>query len=314
MRLLTILILFTICLSTYARDLSERYLQLKSTKLSTPEINQLKKFKILIVPGVLAESFLRDGKNKISVGFIFEEGFSEQISALKETGLDFEFLDFDTENSPAENAKEIIKAIEASAKPVLIYSHSKGGLDTLEAFHQRPDLISKVKGWATVQSPLWGSKIASLMYDNRPIKSIGTSLFEWMGGEPGGFSALTIEERAEVMNTDEVKRLLLELTKKMKVLNYASFKSNRFGIDTPLELFRNIALDLEGKNDGVVSIQSALMSAQGYPVDSIVESDVDHLMTMTRYRPDEWDLLNFTRKQYSQKAHTFSILKMLSEK
>lgn len=51
---------------------------------------------------------------------------------------DFEFLKVETENPPAENAKVISEAIYRSDKPVLIYSHSKGGLDTLEAFRKDP--------------------------------------------------------------------------------------------------------------------------------------------------------------------------------
>jgi triacylglycerol lipase len=313
MRLIIALILLSLTFSTFAHDLSERYLLLKKSKLTSAEIKELKKHKIILVPGVLAESFSK-GKNKLSVEYIFEEGFSEQISAFNESGLDFQFLDFDTEKSPAENAKEIISALEAADKPVLLYSHSKGGLDTLEAFRQRPDLVKKISGWVTVQSPLWGSKIASLMFENKPIKTVGTSLFEWMGGDVGGFSSLTIEEREQVMNSADVKNLLLTLPKKMRILNYASFKENRLGVDSPLEIFRNIDQNLEGWNDGVVSVNSALMSQHGYAVDSIVESDVDHLMTMTKYRPDSWDLLNWTRKEYSQKAHTIALLRLLLEK
>ena len=64
------------------------------------------------------------------------------------------------------------------------------------------------------------------------------------------------------MNSSEIKNLLTQINSKMRFINFASFKTNTFGLDTPLELFRNYTDLLSGKNDGVVPLDSALMTKQ----------------------------------------------------
>lgn len=310
MRTFLIFIVFLLSSSLLAADLSALYQQNKALQFTSSEIKALKKFKILLVPGVLAESFSIQGKNQIKMGFIFEDGFREQKRLLQAAELDYHYLNIDTESSPEHNAEMISAEIEKSAKPVLIYSHSKGGLDTLEVFRQRPDLMNRVYGWVSVQSPFWGSTIASMMYENKQLRETGTTLFEWMGGEARGMSSLTVEERKDIMNSDETNHLINQVRKNVKLVNFASYKSNSFGIDTPLEIFRNISVKHDGASDGVVSVKSALMNHHGYAVDFVIEDGVDHLMTMTKYRPDKLDLLNWKRNRYSPSEHTVGLLKL----
>ncbi len=295
-----------------ALDLSTVYnSHLKQALFSKSEISQLKKLKILIIPGVLAESFDSSSGNQIKVGFIFEKGFSEHIKLMQKNYISYEYLKFDTESASQVNAEAIITAIENSKLAVVIYSHSKGGLDTLEAFRQRPDLLSKVHGWVSVQSPFWGATVASNFYDNTITKLSGKSLFEWLGGSIDGMSALTIDERSEYMDSTEVRSLIGIINKKIKFLNYASYKPNTIGIDTPLELFRNITQAKTGDNDGVVPLTSALMSLHGLDINYAVEKNIDHLMTMTKYRPDKLDFLHWFRSDYDQQTHAMSLIKMV---
>lgn len=294
----------------WASDLSPTYFaKFKEDSFSKSELQELKKYKVLIVPGVLAESFDSQSGNQIKVGFIFEDAFKEQKTLLKNQKIDFSFLAIDTESPSEVNAASIISEIENSSKPVLIYSHSKGGLDTLEALRQRPDLISKVHGWVSVQSPFWGSEVATLMYDIDFFRNAGKSLFEWMGGSAKGMEGLTIRERETYMGRSDVKEVISVLGSRL--LNYASYKPNAFGVDTPLELFRNITQDLAGDNDGVVSLKSALMKDHSMNVNYVIEKNVDHLMTMTKYRPDKMDFLQKYRAKYDQQKNTMVLLKMI---
>ena len=285
-----------------ASDLTNIYMAGKSS-LSTDDIAALSKYKILIIPGVLAQSFISDSDNQIKLTFLFEDGFKEQIALMKELNLDYAFLNLETENSPAENASAIISAIESSDKPVLIYSHSKGGLDTLEAIRQKPEILNKIHGWGSIQSPFWGAPVASQFNDNQLLKNDGYSIFTWMGGDASGMSSLSVEERTVYMNQTEVMTLLSTINHKIKFLNYASFKTNTLGIDTPLELFRNYTDEQAGANDGVVPLKSALVKEHGVDVNFIIEKEVDHLMTMTRYR--------LNNVNFNQKSHTASVLKLL---
>ncbi|MGZ3788727.1 MAG: hypothetical protein ACXVLQ_09405 [Bacteriovorax sp.] len=299
-RALAILLILTT--SAWSRDLSDLYLKGKSLT-SSLEVSEIQKYRVLIIPGVLAQSFISDSDNQIKLNFLFEDGFKEQIELMKSLEIDYEFLNLETENSPSQNAQAIIDSVLKSDKPVLIYSHSKGGLDTLEAIRQNPKILANIHGWASIQSPFWGSPVASGFNNNVILQDSADSLFKWMGGDASGMSSLTIEERDSYMERSDVKNLLSLMNQNIKFINFASFKTNTFGIDTPLELFRNYTDAISGANDGVVPLKSALMKEHGYDVDYIIEEQVDHLMTMTRYRLDDMN--------YDQKAHTLAVLKLL---
>jgi hypothetical protein len=300
---LIVLTIFILQVQTgWSKDLTSLYLEGRIS-LSEQDTRALQKYKVIIVPGVLAQSFISDSSNQIKMQFFFKEGFREQISVLQQNNIDYDFLDIETENTPAENAATIINAIERSTQPVLIYSHSKGGLDVLEALRQRPQLLSKIHGWATIQSPFYGAPLASPFSHNIILRTISQHLFEWMGGDRAGLSSLTPEERVPYMNSSDVKSLLKDINRQIKFINYASFKKNSFGLDTPLEFFRDYTEHITGKNDGVVPLNSALLKDHGIDVNYILESEVDHLMTMTKYR--------LKQVNFNQKTHTMSVLKLL---
>lgn len=288
--------------SAWSKDLTDAYMKGKSVTLLS-QVRAIQNFKVLIIPGVLAESFLNSSDNQIKLTPFFSDAFKEQVSLLERLKIDHEFLQLETENPPEFNARMIIEAVERSSKPVLIYSHSKGGLDTLEAIRQKPSLLDKIHGWASIQSPFWGSPVASGFNNNDILKETGESLFELMGGNESGMNSLTIEKRADYMNQAEIKSIIGLINSRIRFLNFASVKANLPGPDTPLELFRNYTGEKAGANDGVVPLSSALMMRHGHDVHYIIEADVDHLMTMTHYY--------LGLNNYNPKSHTISILKLL---
>lgn len=303
MKLILCIFLFQLMFHlAWSKDLTSAYLKGKEVTLLS-QVREIQKYKVIVVPGVLAESFQSHSDNQIKLNTLFSDAFKEQIELLERLKIDHEFVKLETENPPEINAARIIEAIEHSDKPVLIYSHSKGGLDTLEAIRQKPSLLSKIHGWASVQSPFWGSPVASAFNNNELLRQTGDSIFEWMGGNSEGMSSLTIEERARYMNQESVKTLISFTQSKIHFVNYASYKTNVLGYDTPLELFRNFTDAKEGINDGVVPLKSALMKEHGFDVDFIIEAEVDHLMTMTHYY--------LSSDTYNRKAHTISVLKQL---
>lgn len=287
--------------SAVAKNLSSEYLSLKNRFPITED--RLKDYKILVVPGVLAESFIIRSNNLLKLRPLFSEGFKDQINFLKTIDADFEFVKLETERPPEENAKTIFKSIEASDKPILIYSHSKGGLDTLEAFRQRPELLDKVHGWITVQTPFYGAPIASKVQRNHLYKGGVNNLFRLMGGNRKGISSLTIEERRAIMDDISTVELIVKISQTIKFINLATTKENIKGYDTPLELFRNYSDKKAGTNDGVVPLKSALLYQHGYNVDYVIEENVDHLMTMTNFY--------ILKQPYDREAHTAAALRLL---
>lgn len=289
----------TKCIS--AADLSAEYFALKNSYPITDD--RLKEYKILVIPGVLAESFITKSNNLIKLRTLFSEGFKDQVEYLKNIEADYEFVKLETETPPEENAKKIIFAIETSNKPILIYSHSKGGLDTLEAFRQRPDLIENVHGWISVQTPFYGAPIASKVQRNHIYKGGANNLFRIMGGNRKGLSSLTIEERSAIMDDIYTTELIVKISSQMKFINLATTKKNLKGYDTPLELFRNYSEKKAGANDGVVPLKSALLYQHGFNIDYVIEENVDHLMTMTNFY--------ILRQPYDREAHTAAALRLL---
>lgn len=297
-----LLFAFFIVHSAWSKDLTEAYVKGKSVTLLS-QVRSIQNYKVLIVPGVLAESFLNNSDNQIKLTPFFSDAFKEQLALLERLKIEHEFLHLETENPPEYNAKMIIEAIERSSRPVLIYSHSKGGLDTLEAIRQKPSVLKKIHGWASIQSPFWGSPVASGFNNNDILKETGESLFELMGGQDAGMSSLSVEKREEYMNQAEIRQLIGTINARIRFVNFASVKANLLGPDTPLELFRNYTEEKAGANDGVVPLTSALMVKHGLDVNFVIEEDVDHLMTMTHYY--------LGLNNYNPKAHTISILKLL---
>lgn len=304
-------ILLILSLNASAKDRSDEF-QTFMKKEKIINIKKLQKFKVLVVPGVLAESFDKTSLQPIKLNIAFEQGFADQIKVLKENNIDFEFVKFDTENSPTVNGKIIAKAIMESNKPVLIYSHSKGGLDTLEALMSNPNLMSKIKGWVSVQSPFYGSPVAELFNKESFLKSTTDNLFKWFGGSPSGFHSLTFEERVAYMESSKVQNLVEKINLEINFLNYGSIKKDILGYDSAIELFRDISQNVSGDNDGVVPIMSALMNEHGHDVNYVVENDVDHLMTMTKYKMINLTLMN-SLKDYDRKTHTLALLEMIAE-
>ena len=54
-----------------------------------------------------------------------------------------------------------------------------------------------------------------------------------------------------------------------------------------------------------------MMKEHGLNVNYVIEKNVDHLMTMTKYRPDKLDFLQKYRAKYDQQRNTMTLLKMI---
>jgi len=68
---------------------------------------------------------------------------------------------FDTSESVEHNAAAILEFLRSTDKQIIIVSHSKGGLDTLDALLGAPELWGvTVVGWVALQAPFYGSPVA----------------------------------------------------------------------------------------------------------------------------------------------------------
>ena len=273
----------------------------------------LKPYKIILIPGVLSESFFKEADQKLKINFITGNIFEDHEEFLNKYKIDYQKLLLESENPPLKNSFNIEKAILTSKKKVLLFSHSKGGLDTWEAIKRNPLLLSKIKGWATVQTPFRGSAVAEFFDSYKPTQNLSRWLFQFLGGNLGGFQSLSIKVREPYMNKLENKNLKEKINKRIKFINFASIRPDTRGWDSPLELFRDYADFKKGENDGVVHLKSALLPG----VDFIIEKNVDHLLTVVNC--NKVKKVSFKRKvslkkrwPYDRVSHFKSILFLLS--
>ena len=104
----------------------------------------------LFVPGLMTERY----------GSAYCERNRNQLEKL---GLSFKTVIMDTDASVATNAEAVRTALLSAEKPVIIFGHSKGGVDALAALLKYPELQNRVRGLLLVQSPVGGTHVAELI-------------------------------------------------------------------------------------------------------------------------------------------------------
>jgi hypothetical protein len=112
---------------------------------------------------------------------------------------------FDTSESVEHNGAAILELLRQTDKQVIIVSHSKGGLDTLHALLDAPQLWGEtVIGWVALQAPFQGSPVA----DSAP-SAINSVLLRAVGGNGQSLDGLKTVTRALYMeaNRERIARL-----------------------------------------------------------------------------------------------------------
>ena len=116
------------------------------------------------------------------------------------------------------------------------------------------------------------------------------------------------------MKQPETLKLIQKINREIRLINFASYRPNERGWDSPLEFFRNYAYFKKGDNDGVVHVKSALLPG----VDFIVEKNVDHLLTVVNCNKIKKVSLKKSMKlknrwPYDRTRHFKSLLYLISK-
>ena len=107
-----------------------------------------KEYEFLLVPG-----FMWDFTPRM---------FGPNIDELRSMGIRTRFVRVHSMGEVQRNARIVARAIERStAKKVVLVTHSKGGLDAMQALADRPDLVSKVAAFVAIQTPFDGVALAA---------------------------------------------------------------------------------------------------------------------------------------------------------
>jgi hypothetical protein len=152
--------------------------------------------------------------------------FHTQMSYFDEQGIAYQNLSdasqaFDTSESVEHNAAAILKFLRRTDKKIVIVSHSKGGLDTLDALLGAPALWgNKVVGWVALQAPFHGSPLA----DSAPSE-INDLLLSAVGGNGQAVEDLKTTTRIAYM--DAKKDRIAKLTASIPIISaYSTYEAS----------------------------------------------------------------------------------------
>ena len=271
-------------------------------KLSTL-LPALRRFRLLFLPGFLADVILATDKKSLQKELRqhthLAQYFDEQMLWLNSFGKPplMERLQLESEAVPEINAEHIEKVLLSDKRPVILFAHSKGGIDAVESLLDRQrgrlrrELLDRVRLLIAVQSPFFGSPAAGYLLANRLLRSVSRYTLESLGGSQAALQSLTRRARCEYYNQN--RGVLGRLTRALPVLCFASENppgpqaNNTFLM---LRSSRDAMYDMGIPNDGLVPIESAILPGSYY----VRTSGVDHAVPAM---PSAF--LHFDRKRFT---------------
>jgi len=276
-----------------AKDLTQDYNKLDPQLIANfAQSPVFKNYKILFLTGFLSKEISR-----------LYQYFDEQMAFFSSLGIENERLKLLSAQGIEQNAAIIIQHIKNETKPVIIFSHSKGGLDLLHALiisglKKDTDWTKKIKGWIALQSPFYGSPVAD---DFDKIRLVSNGILSLLQGEYQALQDLMVKSRILYMNTyaQEVQFW----TKQIPIITLATY------IQMPRVKDAFTLFFLGGKNsilsglrdyyykkkiliDGLNPYQSAILPDTFY----ILLTEVDHLSTVSKNKYNQFNRIDFTKR------------------
>jgi hypothetical protein len=202
--------------------------------------------------------------------------FSDQVEWLEAQGIATVFAPIDTEASVAENGAALRHLVAASDTPVCFVSHSKGGLDTLEALLlMSDDERARVRCWIAFQAPFAGTPLADLAAGFDLARPLVDAALELLGGSGQSLDDLTTAGREAYLA--EHAGEIAELADETAILAVATrlLPSDDLIPDTPFAASRWWMAQSDIESDGAVPTASAILPHARY----VIIDGLDHADT-----------------------------------
>lgn len=293
--------------------------------LSPLDLEHLRHHQIVFVPGFLSDW-----------GGSLRSYLKHHIQWLKDREIEPVVVATRSHESHFENAKKIKEAIMAFPRKSFIYTHSRGGIETLLALIQFPEIREKIGGVIFVQSPFYGTWIADRAYawcesshpegvgelTDQEIKDcltkflnyqLGSSSLpyvnEWMNSiqDLGRGLWTTIKSLRSIVRHNEnqkyrdlIRTFLDE--DQFKVLFVTTADMSESWRLTAYEFFRRQMRELGILNDGVVPSSSMILEGAPYVR---IPGELDHSALVTSRRGEDL-------KKLSQRVFELSLRHILS--
>jgi hypothetical protein len=170
------------------------------------------------------------------------------------------------------------RAIQQTAGPICLLTHSKGGLDALEALigAEKAEL-DKVRCWIALQAPFYGSPLADTA-DAPVVGTVGAFLLALASGDGSSLSDLRTDRRARYMH-ENAGRIATTLARipTLCVTSYFDGSDARFPHPPQLLATRALMERRGQRNDSLVPTDSAILPGCRY----IVLDNIDHTDTVS---------------------------------
>lgn len=274
------------------RDQTELYLQLSrdpSFSLSKDDMNALKKMRVVQISGFLSNVSHRM-KSLLGLIFTHEEAHAKnQKDWLAQNGIPYTHADVESEGSTEINIPLIEKAVTDSPEPVILLTHSKGGVDTLLTLLKRPDLRQKVRGWISVQAPFYGTPLSDYWLQSKKFQRVADRILKNMGGSIECLKNLSMQERHSFISENQSE--IDAIQREIPVISFGSWKDDIIGKwDTVFEPYFRDQMATGGlETDGVVPWKSTILPGSSY----IAIEGVDHLQPIGAFELERFDRVKF---------------------
>ncbi len=280
--LLVATLTFNAALAENTASVSASKIVEEKTELS---IHELRQYEVLFVPGFLYDPLKTPSRNAVLRKLRLGEYFDELRQWLQAHDVDESIAEIDSEDSITDNAHDLAAYLKFSDKPVILVSHSKGGLEGLELLLLYPELRKRVAGWIALQAPFYGSEVADTAYSVRPVRALSKKLIEdYWGGSLRALIDLRTETRQQYMNLHLSE--ILQITREVPILVMGSSyylggglqsregvrkMPGTLGLPALLPLTVPLAFGA-GANDGLVGLQSARLPGARF----VEYAQIDH--------------------------------------
>lgn len=263
--ILLFLLLFP--LNLWALDAQRRYEEAQGEPLRAETLSP---YRILYVPG-----FLSDPSDLFKSRY-----FREQLDELGAVGLkrgeDFVRLasahGYNGETTETENARAVARMIEASPRPLLVVSHSKGSLEMLIALVDHPELREKIAAWFSIQGAFGGSPVADSVTAKDWSRNAMRAILAIFSGSLEALMGLKTDRRQDYLRENDSEiRAVMNTVPLLAYRSHAPTESMHWSLRKVRDNFG--AGLLEGANDGLMPLELAVLPG-AYP---ITEAGPDHI-------------------------------------
>jgi hypothetical protein len=260
-------------------DLTPAYLDAYRSDcvFGTAHAAALRRHKVLLVSGYF--------------GDIDPAYFADQLKWLDSLGVEHERVAVKSRQSVAVNAPIVAAAIRASARPVLLITHSKGSVDALEALRADPALRAKVKGWISLQGAFLGTPVADMVLDGSLLDPvIAFAMLEFLGATKASAQGLTT--KASRAYAREHAAAIEALLREVPAVAFASALDGAPGgrARTNLEIPHGLMARQGIRSDGLVPVDAAVLPG----MDFVRVDGVDHIAPVMP-APERFDRVRMTR-------------------